>query len=359
MTTESGGNTQDAGHGAPPCVMVTGGAGYIGSHAVQRLLRDGSRVVCVDNLSRGRRGAVDRLMAEADGRLHFENADIADRGAMFGLLKDHRVEVVMHFAAFAAVNESVHHPLMYYRNNTAGVVELLDAVAGAGVERFVFSSTCATYGEPPEAFVPIPEDCPQNPINPYGASKLHVEHILRDFTEARRHAGKPFSFAALRYFNVAGADRTGVLGEDHDPETHLIPVVLQAALGQREGVKIFGTDYPTPDGTCIRDYIHVEDLIDAHVAVMRALEPHAPRHYNLGIGRGYSVREIIDAAKRVTGVDFPVSEGPRRAGDPPRLYADPKRIRSELGWQAQITDLDEIIRSAWNWFRAHPRGYAG
>jgi len=340
-------------------VMVTGGAGYIGSHAVQRLLKDGRRVVCVDNLSRGRRGAVDRLAELGGERFHFARADIADRETIARLLKEHGVECVMHFAALAMVGESVEQPLLYYRNNTAGVVELLSAVDEAGVEKFVFSSTCATYGEPGPEFIPIPEHCPQQPINPYGASKLFVERMLEDFAEAKRQRGEPFAFAALRYFNVAGADRTGVLGEDHDPETHLIPVIIQAALGQRDGVKIFGTDYPTPDGTCIRDYVHVEDLIDAHVTVMGALKGHDRRRYNLGIGRGYSVKEIIEATQRVTGADFPVGEGPRRAGDPPQLYAEPRAIREELNWTAKITDLDEIIGSAWNWYQKHPQGYGG
>ena len=340
-------------------VMVTGGAGYIGSHAVQRLLRDGMHVVCVDNLSRGRSGAVERLAEMGGDRFHFAKADIGDRATLAKLLKDHGVECVMHFAALAMVGESVDEPLLYYRNNTASVVELLSAVDDAKVSKFVFSSTCATYGEPGEEFVPIPEHCPQKPINPYGASKLHVERMLEDYAAAKKLRGEDFSFAALRYFNVAGADRTGVLGEDHDPETHLIPVVIQAALGKRDGVKIFGTDYPTPDGTCIRDYVHVEDLIDAHVTVMRALKGHDQRRYNLGIGNGYSVREIIDATKRVTGAEFPVGEGPRRAGDPPQLYAQPRAIREELNWTAQITDLDEIIRSAWNWYQKHPNGYGG
>jgi len=269
----------------------------------------------------------------------------------------------MHFAALAYVGESVDDPLRYYRNNTSAALTLLQACAEHGVERFVFSSTCATYGEPPAEEIPIRETCRQQPINPYGRSKLMVEHMLFDYVEACRRAnegkGRPFAFAALRYFNVAGSDRSGVIGEDHRPETHLIPIVLQVALGERESVTIFGTDYPTPDGTCIRDYIHVEDLVDAHVHVLQALDPNAfeARTYNLGIGRGYSVREVIDACRRVTGKDIPVRHGTRRAGDPPTLYADPGKIRRELQWSAQITDLDEIIASAWAWMQAHPRGY--
>src|SRR5436190_13327970 len=278
-------------------VLVTGAAGYIGSHAVQRLLRDGHSVVGVDNLFRGHAEAMELLKKDAGGRLHFVKADIGDRAAMEGLLRERWVETVMHFAALAYVGESVEQPLRYYRNNAAGALALIEACTAAGVNRFVFSSTCATYGEPAKEFVPIPETCPQSPINPYGRSKLHVEHMLFDYAASGGGTGlRPvnaarFAFAALRYFNVAGSDRTGLIGEHHEPETHLIPVILQAALGQREGLTIFGTDYPTPDGTCIRDYIHVEDLIDAHLRVMSELLPGDARSYNLGIGKGYSVRE--------------------------------------------------------------------
>ena len=339
-------------------VMVTGGAGYIGSHAVQRLLRDGHTVVGVDNLFRGHREPMERLGESAPGRLTFVETDVGQRDRIAALLAEHEIDTVMHFAALAYVGESVDQPLRYWRNNTASALSLIEACVESGVQRFVFSSTCSTYGEPGPQFIPIPETCPQQPINPYGRSKLTVERILFDAAHALREARRPFAFAALRYFNVAGCDRSGVLGEHHDPETHLIPVVLQAALGGREAVTIFGTNYDTPDGTCIRDYVHVEDLIDAHVAVMNALKPGDERTYNLGIGRGYSVREIIDAAKRVTGREFAVVEGPRRPGDPPTLFADPRKIKRELAWRASITDLDEIIGSAWNWFREHPDGYA-
>ena len=338
-------------------VMVTGGAGYIGSHAVQRLLRDGHRVVCLDNLYRGHREAMDLLTPTADGRLTFVHGDTGDRDLIDSLLREQAIDTVMHFAALAYVGESVDRPLDYYRNNAASALSLIQGCDAAGVGRFVFSSTCATYGEPDERFIPIPETCPQAPINPYGRSKLHVEHMLFDYAEACRRADRPFAFAALRYFNVAGCDRSGLLGEDHEPETHLIPVVIEAALGRRDGVSIFGTDYPTPDGTCVRDYVHVEDLIDAHVCVMDALQPGDQRTYNLGIGRGYSVRQIIDAVRRVSGAEFAVGEGPRRAGDPPSLYAEAGKIQRELGWKAQITDLDEIIASAWEWFGRHPDGY--
>lgn len=333
-------------------VLVTGGAGYIGSHAALRLLRDGHRVVVLDNLSRGHAAAVD-ILKRAHAGLVFERGDVGDRSFVDRVIEAHRVEAVMHFAALAYVGESVSEPLRYYRNNAAAALTLIEACAAAGVGRFVFSSTCATYGEPER--VPIVESCPQNPINPYGRSKLHVEHMLRDLAHA---SGARFGFAALRYFNVAGCDRSGLIGEHHEPETHLIPVLLQAALGVRDRVTIFGTDYPTPDGTCVRDYIHVEDLIDAHVRMLEVLRPGDRRAYNLGIGRGCSVREMVEGARRVTGREIRIMEGARREGDPAVLFADPGLIRRELGWAAKITDLDEVIGSAWRWFRDHPRGYA-
>ncbi len=340
-------------------VLVTGGAGYIGSHAVQRLLRDGHNVVVVDSLIRGHVGAMEALQRASNPgpRLVFVHADIAEQERMETLLREHRVSAVMHFAALAAVGESVDRPLWYYRNNVSAMIALLSVCESAGVERFVFSSSCATYGNPPEGMVPIPEHCPKAPISPYGVTKLHGEHILEDFATGQKKAVKPFGFIALRYFNVAGCDRSGVLGEDHNPETHLIPVVLHAAMGRRNGVAIFGTDYPTLDGTCIRDYIHVEDLIDAHVKALHAIKPGTSAAYNLGIGRGYSVREIISAVREVTGREFPVREAPRRDGDPPRLFADPRKIKTELGWNASITDLRVSIESAWSWFKANPKGY--
>jgi len=341
-------------------VLVTGGAGYIGSHAVQRLLRDGATVVALDNLFRGHKEAMDRLAASGTpGTLHFVHGDVADREKVLGLIREHGITCVMHFAALAYVGESVTQPLQYYRGNTVASLNLLEAIdmADGQVDRLVFSSTCASYGEPGEDQIPIKETCPQSPINPYGASKLFFERILKDYAASARLAGRSFAYAALRYFNVAGSDRRTIIGEHHEPETHLIPVVLNAALGKRDGVTIHGTDYPTPDGTCIRDYVHVEDLIDAHVAVLGKLQPGDERFYNLGIGRGYSVREIIDAVRRVTGKTIKVSDGPRRPGDPPRLFADPTRIRTELGWTAKVTNLDEIVDSAWRWFKANPEGY--
>lgn len=353
-------------------VLVTGGAGYIGSHAVQRLLRDGRSVVVIDNLFRGHRGAIDRLQTIAQGRLHFVPGDVGDTALVARLLIEHRVKTVMHFAAMAYVGESVTQPLRYYRNNTAASLSLLEAIqqswggsgagsggggGGGGVERMVFSSTCASYGEPSAQNIPIAETCPQSPVNPYGWSKLFSERMLRDFADQARRDGRNFAWAALRYFNVAGSDRSGLIGEHHEPETHLIPVCLQAALGQREHLSIHGTDYPTPDGTCIRDYVHVEDLVDAHVTVLGALKAGEERFYNLGIGEGMSVRQIIDAVKRVTGKNFKVVEGPRRAGDPPKLYADPRKIKAELGWSAKITSPDVMVAHAWKWFQANPHGY--
>ena len=338
-------------------VMVSGGAGYIGSHAVKRLLESGQTVLSVDNLFRGHKEAMDALRPVSQGRLTFAEADIGDRDRLTRLMREHGVDTVMHFAALAYVGESVTDPLRYYRVNAAGALGLLEACDEVGVSRFVFSSTCATYGEPPR--VPMDEQTPQAPISPYGVSKLHFEHILRDYASACRIAGKPFAYAALRYFNVAGSDPDGLIGEDHEPETHLIPVVIQAALGVRESISIFGTDYETPDGTCIRDYVHVCDLVDAHVAVLDALRPGDERKYNLGIGRGYSVREIIESVKRVTGKPIKVVESERRPGDPAALYADPSKIRRELGWSARFTEIDAIVQTAWDWFRTHPNGYAG
>jgi len=327
-------------------VMVAGGAGYIGSHAVKQLIEAGHRVAVVDNLARGHRRAVHPAAA-------FHQADLAQTETLAELLTRYAVDCVMHFSALAYVGESVSDPLAYYHNNTAGTISLLRAMRVAGVRRFVFSSTCAVYGQPES--VPIIETVRQQPVSPYGWSKWCVEQILRDYG-----ASEPqFAFASLRYFNVAGAAADGSLGEDHAPETHLIPVLLLAALGRRERVTVFGTDYPTPDGTCVRDYIHVEDLCRAHLAAMQALAPGDARFYNLGIGRGHSVREVIDAAGRVTGRTIPVEYGPRRAGDPAALWANADKIRRELGWSARSTDIDAIVATAWNWLRNHPQGYEG
>ncbi len=327
-------------------VLVTGGAGYIGSHAVKRLVQDGHHVVVVDNLGRG------NIAAVPDG-VPLVVHDLSDWHQIAHVLECNKIECVMHFAALAYVGESVNEPLWYYRNNTAHAIALLHAMDQTGVRKMVFSSTCATFGEPPADFIPINEDCPQNPINPYGRSKLVVEHVMQDYADAQDE----FAYAMLRYFNVAGSDRDCEIGEAHDPETHLIPIILQAALGHRSEIKIFGTDYDTPDGTCIRDYVHVEDLIGAHVLAMDKLQAGKPLVYNLGIGRGYSVREIVESAKRVTGRNFKVVEGERRPGDPPTLYADSTKIKTELGWQPAYTDIDAIVATAWDWFSKHPNGY--
>jgi UDP-glucose 4-epimerase len=325
-------------------VMVAGGAGYIGSHVVKQLTEDGHGVVAVDNLFRGHRAAVHAKAA-------FHQADLEETGKLIEVFKRCQIDCVMHFAALTYVGESVTDPLGYYHNNTAGTISLLRAMHSAGVKRLVFSSTCATYGEP-EA-VPIVETMRQWPISPYGWSKWCVERVLRDYSAAT----PDFAFVAPRYFNVAGCAVDGSLGEDHRPETHLIPVILQSLLGLRDRIVVFGTDYPTPDGTCIRDYIHVEDLCEAHIVAMKALRPGDAQFYNLGIGRGYSVKEVIDSAERVTGKTVPVEYGPRRAGDPAVLFADARKIRDELGWQARHTEIDDIVSTAWNWFKNHPHGY--
>jgi UDP-glucose 4-epimerase len=325
-------------------VLVAGAAGYIGSHAVRALLRAGHDVVALDNLSRGHRVAV-------PSHVPFHEADVRQSGRMLEILRSHQVECVVHFAAFAYVGESVVEPLLYYDNNTLGTLGLLRAVAQSDCRKFVFSSTCATYGVPET--LPIHERIPQNPINPYGASKLCSERMLCDL----RPALPDFSCAILRYFNVAGCATDGSLGEHHEPETHLIPVILQAALGQRERVTVFGTDHPTDDGTCIRDYLHVEDLVDAHVAVLESLKPGEERIYNLGVGRGHSVQEVLRAARAVLDRSFEVEFGPRRSGDPPSLFSDPAKILHEIGWKARLTDLAHIIETAWRWFRDHPRRY--
>ncbi|MHC4179201.1 MAG: UDP-glucose 4-epimerase GalE [Planctomycetota bacterium] len=325
-------------------VMVTGGAGYIGSHAVKQLVEAGHRAVAVDNLYRGHRQAV-----HPDAP--FCNIGLSDTRALSEAMRDHAIDCVMHFAALAYVGESVDDPLSYYENNTAGTLSLLRAMRTAGVNRLVFSSTCATYGEPEQT--PIVETTPQQPINPYGWSKWCVERALTDYGAAERE----FAFVSLRYFNVAGCAADGSLGEDHDPETHLIPRLLLAALGKLERITVFGTDYPTPDGTCIRDYIHVEDICAAHIVAMDALRAGDGGFYNLGIGKGYSVKEVLDSARRVTGRETPVEYGPRRPGDPAVLFADARKIHNELGWSARYTEIDQIVDTAWSWFKDHPNGY--
>lgn len=319
-------------------VLVTGGAGYIGSHVCKALAAQGHSPICVDNLVYGHRWAV------RWGPL--EVADIGDSESMQAILCRHRPDAVMHFAAYAYVGESVVDPAKYYRNNVAGTLTLLDAMTRAGVDRIVFSSTCATYGNPQT--IPIAEDHPQAPINPYGASKQMVERILADFAVAQG-----LRSAALRYFNAAGADPDGEIGEAHDPETHLIPLVLEAAAGIRPHIQVYGDNYETRDGTCVRDYVHVTDLADAHVRALDHLATAAPglSAFNLGNGQGFTVREIIAAAERVTGRKVPVVIAPRRAGDPAALVGDATRARRNLGWQPRHADIDEILGTAWRWLQ--------
>jgi UDP-glucose 4-epimerase len=326
-------------------VLVAGGAGYIGSHTVKRLKEAGHKPVIYDNLSRGHREVIEILDVPA------VVADLNDRTALTGALTENNIDTVMHFAAYAYVGESVTKPLMYYQNNVATTINVLECMAEANVERFVFSSTCATYGDPDK--IPITEEEKKAPVSPYGRSKLVVEWILQDYLAAN----PKFKFAALRYFNASGCAMDGSIGEDHDPETHLIPVILQSILGVRPEVTVFGTDYPTKDGTNVRDYIHVDDLADAHILAMEKMTAGQPIFCNLGTGRGFSVKEIIQSAEKVTGKKVPVKYGPRRAGDAIALYADPKRAKEVLGWEAKHKDPEEIIRSAWNWISKHPRGY--
>lgn len=323
-------------------VLVTGGAGYIGSHTAKALQQAGHTVVVLDDLSAGH--------VEATRGLPLVRARVHDSAAVRAALVAHRVDAVMHFAAWLAVGESVRQPGKYYENNTTGTLALLDAIVTEGVGRFVFSSTCATYGEP--QFLPLSEDHPQAPVNAYGESKLAVERALRHYETA--HGLRSI---ALRYFNAAGADPDGELGEDHDPEIHLIPLAIRAARGGAE-LKVFGQDYPTPDGTCLRDYVHVTDLADAHVKALAALEAGAPSNrYNVGTGRPWSVREVIDTVGRVVGSPVRWSPAPRRDGDPSALYAASARTQSELGWTPRHSDLQTIVRTAAAWHAAHPGGY--
>lgn len=318
-------------------VLVTGGAGYIGSHAALALRERGYRPIVLDNLSRGHREVERTLGAPVIV------ADTRDRAALDALFARERIDAVMHFAAFIEVGESVVDPLRFYENNVHGTVTLLQAMQAAGVSRFVFSSTCATYGVP--EVVPIPEDHPQNPLNPYGRTKLVVEKILAECETAWGLRSVSF-----RYFNAAGAHPSGALGEDHAPETHLIPLVLYAALGKRPSIRIFGEDYDTPDGTCVRDYIHVSDLADAHVlGVDYLLGGGASTAVNLGNGRGFSVKEVIAAATRVTGRPIAVEKAERRPGDSPALVGSSERARKLLGWSPRYPELETIIAHAWAW----------
>ena len=323
-------------------VLLTGGAGYVGSHAARLLEQSGHDVWCYDNLSYGHRAAAPA------GRLI--EGDLLDGARLAAAFRDHSIDAVMHFAAFAYVGESVTDPAKYYQNNIVGTLSLLDAMRASGVRRIVFSSTCATYGVP--EVVPITEAEKQAPINPYGFTKLVIERALADYTGAYG-----FGYAALRYFNASGAAEDGSIGEDHDPETHLIPLVLEVALGRRKEVLVFGDDYPTPDGTCIRDYIHVDDLATAHIAALERLEPGAELKLNLGTGAGASVLEVIDACRRVTGHAIPSRVVKRRPGDPPALVADASLARQTLAWTPRHVGIEPIVACAWRWHQGHPNGY--
>ena len=326
-------------------LLVTGGAGYVGSVVANQLVEAGHETAVLDNLAKGHEGAVPR-------GCRFVRGDLLDADGLRSTLAE-GYDGVLHFAALSLVGESVEEPERYYRNNVGGTLNLLEAMGESGVRRLVFSSTAAVYGEPEET--PIRETAPTAPTNPYGASKLAVDHMIRAVAGARGLAA-----TSLRYFNVAGSSAGGRYGEDHDPETHLIPLVLRAAAGERGPAKIFGTDYPTRDGTAIRDYIHVEDLGRAHLLALeadRGARPGEHRVYNLGNGAGFSVREVIEAAKRVTGRPIEVVEAPRRAGDPAVLVASSEKIRVDLGWKPEKPELEAMISDAWEWMQTHPNGY--
>ena len=325
-------------------ILVTGGAGYVGSICVRRLCQAGHEVTTVDDLSAGHAGAV--LPPAKLVRLN-----LLDREAIIRLVADGNFDAAMHFAALTGVGESVQQPLNYWRNNVLGSLNLLEALKQASVSTLVFSSTCAIYGEPEK--IPLTEDHPRGPVSPYGKSKAAVEWMLEDCA-----IGWGLAAVALRYFNAAGAADDGSLGEDHDPETHLIPVLLRSAMGLTGPLQIFGTDWPTPDGTCIRDYIHVEDLAEAHLLALDAAKAGSAKYYNIGTGTGHSVREMVETAERVTGKRVPTESAERRPGDVPILQADPRLSQLELGWRPKQADLDQILASAWRWLREHPDGYA-
>jgi UDP-glucose-4-epimerase GalE len=328
-------------------VLVTGGAGYIGSHAVKTLRKAGHQVLIYDNFLAGHRAAAESALGSAGGII---DADIRDTARLTDILKSRRIAAVMHFAASLSVGASVRDPAGYYANNVIGALSVLQAMVSAGVRTLVFSSTAAVFGNPEQT--PIMEDHPRRPINPYGETKLAVERALPHYERAYGVRS-----VALRYFNAAGADPDGDLGEDHDPEEHVIPRALDAALG-RGSFQVFGDDYDTPDGTCLRDYVHVTDLAEAHVLALDSLVSGGPSAiYNLGNGRPTSVRQVVDAVKRVTGKAVPYTQGPRRPGDPAVLYASSERIKKELGWRPRYEEIDTIVETAWRWREAHPAGY--
>ena len=325
-------------------VLVCGGAGYIGSHTVYELIERGHSVVVVDSLIKGHKAAV-------HNEAKFYLGDIRDEEFMDRVFKENQIDAVIDFAAFSLVGESVNEPFKYYENNVYGTLKLLEAMERAGVKKIVFSSTAATYGEPENDI--IVESDKTNPTNPYGETKLTVEKMLKWADNAYG-----IKFVALRYFNAAGAHISGKIGEDHSPETHLIPIILQTALGQREKMFIFGDDYDTPDGTCVRDYIHVTDLADAHIKALEKLfKTNESGIYNLGNGKGFSVKEVIEKAKKVTGKDFKVEIEARRSGDPSTLIASSEKAIKELGWKPKFNTLDKIIETAWNWHKDHKNGY--
>lgn len=326
-------------------ILVLGGAGYIGSHAVDQLITKGYEVVVIDNLLTGHRQAI-------HSQAKFYEGDVRDKPFVQEVFKKETIEGVIHFAASSLVGESVEKPLKYFNNNVYGMQVLLEVMQEYDVKHIVFSSTAATYGEPKES--PIVETTPTNPKNPYGESKLMMEKMMKWCDDAYG-----MKFVALRYFNVAGAKSDASIGEDHTPETHLVPIILQVALGQREALSIFGDDYDTPDGTCIRDYVHVEDLIAAHILALEYLKAgNKSNVFNLGSNSGYSVKEMLEAAREVTGKEIPAMVAPRRAGDPSSLVASSQKAKEILGWQPVYTDVKKIIETAWNWHVSHPTGYA-
>ncbi|MCR5833458.1 MAG: UDP-glucose 4-epimerase GalE [Selenomonadaceae bacterium] len=326
-------------------VLVCGGAGYIGSHTVKRLTEKGEEIIIVDNLVTGHHTAV-------NSDLKFYEADIRDSGALDKIFTENKIEAVIHFAAFIEAGESVTRPLKYFDNNVYGMQNLLQAMAKHGANKIIFSSSAAVYGEPKR--IPIEEDDATEPTNPYGETKLIMEKMIRWVGAAHG-----IRYVSLRYFNAAGAIEDGSIGEDHPHETHLIPLILQVPLGKRDHITVYGTDYPTADGTCIRDYIHVIDLADAHICALNYLRNGGESNYfNLGTGHGFSVKEMIDAAKKVTGQDIKTEYGARRAGDPARLIASGEKARKILGWSPRFDDVEKIIATAWNWHKSHPSGYA-
>jgi UDP-glucose 4-epimerase len=323
-------------------ILVTGGAGYIGSNMTEMLAAEGHEPVIFDNLSKGHKAAISGC--------ELVKGELSDFQGLVMTLKRRKIEAVMHFAAYIEAGESVHNPLKYYLNNVSNTQVLLSAMKASRVRFFVFSSSAAVYGIPEKT--PISEESPKNPINPYGETKLVAEKMCRYLAGVGR-----IRYASLRYFNACGAGADCTLGEDHRPESHLIPLAIFAAMHRTKSVEIFGTDYPTPDGTCIRDYIHVEDLCRAHLLALNKLDRQKEMIYNLGLGTGYSVRQVIDAVKRVSGTDFKVVETSRRPGDPPVLVCDADKAKNELGWQPEWTNLEKIVESAWIWHGKYPKGY--